>query len=219
MSKSVGNVIDPIALVDHYGVDPLRYFFMREVPFGQDGSYSQESIVNRINADLANDLGNLAQRSLSMVAKHLEGRVPQQSALAEADQTLLDAADGLHAIARSAMAEQQIGVMLNAVFEVVADANRYFASQEPWTLRKSDAERFETVLYVTAEVLRQVGILLQAVMPDSAGRLLDQLVVPTEARSFASLGAAGRLTPGTVLPAPQGVFPRYVEPEAGAAAE
>jgi methionyl-tRNA synthetase len=218
MSKSVGNVVDPFALVTAFGADAVRYFFLREVPFGQDGSYSQEAIVNRINADLANDLGNLAQRSLSMVAKHLAGKTPQQGELAEADRTLLAAVDALHGTARTAMAEQQIGVMLAAVFEVVADANRYFAGQEPWALRKSDPARFETVLFVTVEVLRQVGILLQAVMPDSAAKLLDQLAVPAASRSFASLGAAGRLAAGTVLPAPVGVFPRYVEPEAPAAA-
>jgi methionyl-tRNA synthetase len=217
MSKSVGNVVDPFALVAAFGADAVRYFFLREVPFGQDGSYSQEAIVNRINADLANDLGNLAQRSLSMVAKHLEGRMPRLGKLREADTAMLSAADALHETSRTAMAEQQIGAMLSAVFEVVADANRYFAGQEPWALRKSDPERFETVLHVTAEILRQVGILLQAVMPASAGRLLDLLAVPAEARSFASLGSAGRLAAGTVLPAPVGVFPRYVEPEAPAA--
>jgi methionyl-tRNA synthetase len=219
MSKSVGNVVDPFALVKAFGADAVRYFFLREVPFGQDGSYSQEAIVNRINADLANDLGNLAQRSLSMVSKHLEAKVPSPGTLTEADSAMLAAADALHATARAAMAEQQIGAMLNAVFEVVADANRYFAGQEPWALRKGDPERFGTVLYVTAEVIRQVGILLQAVMPDSAGKLLDLLAIPADARSFGHLGAEGRLQAGAVLPAPVGVFPRYVEPEAPAAAQ
>ena len=213
MSKSVGNVIDPESLVAAYGVDATRYFFLREVPFGQDGSYSHEAIINRINADLANDLGNLAQRSLSMVAKHLGGLTPKQGTLTDVDTAILDAADGLHATARSAMAEQQIHQMLNAVFSVVSDTNRYFAAQEPWALRKSDPARFETVLYVTAEALRQVAILLQVVMPDSSGKLLDLLGVGPDARDFASLGSAGRLTTGTALPAPIGVFPRYVEPE------
>jgi methionyl-tRNA synthetase len=217
MSKSVGNVVDPFDLVRAFGADAVRYFFLREVPFGQDGSYSQEAIINRINADLANDLGNLAQRSLSMVAKHLEGRVPQPGQLAAADTELLAAADGLHATAQAAMARQHIGAALNAIFEVVADANRYFAAQEPWTLRKTDQSRFETVLYVTAEVIRQVGILLQPVMPGSAGRLLDLLALPAAARTFANLGAGGRLAAGTVLPAPIGVFPRYVPPESDTA--
>ncbi len=214
MSKSVGNVVDPFDLVTAFGADAVRYFFLREVPFGQDGSYSREAIVNRINADLANDLGNLAQRSLSMVAKHLEGRAPHPGMLQDADNEMLHAADALHDISRRAMHDQQIHVMLGAIFDVVADANRYFAAQEPWALRKSDAARFETVLYVTAEVLRQVATLLQAVMPTSAGKLLDLLGVPADHRGFDRLGAGGRLIAGTQLPAPAGVFPRYVEPSA-----
>ncbi|MDB5541193.1 MAG: methionyl-tRNA synthetase [Devosia sp.] len=216
MSKSVGNVVDPFSLVSAFGVDAVRYFFLREVPFGQDGSYSQEAIINRINADLANDLGNLAQRSLSMVAKHLEGRVPKQGGLSPADAEMLAAADALHETARAAMADQQIHAMLSAVFQVVADANRYFAVQEPWTLRKTDPTRFETVLFTTAEVLRQVGILLQAVMPASSGKLLDLLAISADQRNFSSLGPAGRLG-DAILPTPVGVFPRYVEPEVPAA--
>ena len=216
MSKSVGNVIDPGSLVATYGVDATRYFFLREVPFGQDGSYSHEAIVNRTNADLANDLGNLAQRSLSMVAKHLGGLVPHPGHLTEPDNAVLRAADALHTTARTAMHEQQIHVMLGAVFEVVSDTNRYFAAQEPWALRKSDPARFETVLYVTAEALRQVGVLLQAVMPESAGRLLDLLGIASEFRGFDRLGSAGRLGAGAPLPPPIGIFPRYVEPAAGA---
>jgi methionyl-tRNA synthetase len=216
MSKSVGNVIDPIALVDHYGVDPLRYFFMREVPFGQDGNYSHEAIVNRINADLANDFGNLAQRSLSMIAKNCEARVPEPGAFAPEDTALLAAADGLLARARAHMDEQAIHLALAAAWGVVADANRYFASQEPWALRKTDPARMATVLYVTAEVVRQIAILAQPFMPSSAARMLDLLAAGTDARSFASLGTAGRLVPGTALPAPVPVFPRYVETEEGA---
>ncbi len=116
MSKSVGNVIDPFALADAYGVDPLRYFLLREVPFGQDGNYSHEAIVNRINADLANDLGNLAQRSLSMVARDLGGALPQPGALSANDQAILSAADAMIGKAREAMATQQLHQVLNAVW-------------------------------------------------------------------------------------------------------
>src|ERR1700744_3127634 len=159
MSKSVGNVIDPFALADAYGVDPLRYFLLREVPFGQDGNYSHEGIVNRINADLANDLGNLAQRSLSMVQKQFEGALPQPGAFSANDQTILSAADGMIAKAREAMATQQLHHVLAAVWAVVADANRYFAGEAPWALAKTDPARQGTVLYVTAERIRQVAIL------------------------------------------------------------
>jgi len=211
MSKSVGNVVDPFALIDAYGVDAVRYFFLREVPFGQDGNYSHQAIVQRINADLANDLGNLAQRSLSMIARNSAGSLPSPGTFAPEDKSLLGAADALLDKCRAAMKEQQIHVALNAIWSVVAEANRYFAAAAPWELRKSDPARMGTVLYVTAETVRQVGILVQPVMPDSAARLLDLLAVPDEQRSFAALGEAGRLSPGTALPAPRGIFPRFVE--------
>ena len=214
MSKSVGNVIDPFTLIETYGLDQLRYFFLREVPFGQDGNYSHDAIVNRINADLANDLGNLAQRSLSMIAKNAGAVVPALGDLSDNDRAILAEADGLYAIAKAAFAKQDIHVALSAIWACVANANRYFAGEAPWGLKKTDPVRMETVLYVTAEVIRQIAILAQPVMPASANKLLDQLAVPADARSFAALGAAGRLVPGTALPAPQGVFPRYVESEA-----
>jgi len=213
MSKSVGNVIDPFTLADHYGVDQLRYFFLREVPFGQDGNYSHEAIVARINADLANDLGNLAQRSLSMIAKNCEGRVPQASALSDADKVMLDAVYALPEKARTAMVNFALHTMLAEIWRVVGDANRYFASEEPWTKRKTDPDRFATVLYVTAETLRVLGIMTQPVIPTSAGKLLDLLAVPDDKRAFVQATAAGALEAGTVLPAPAPIFPRYVEAE------
>ncbi len=215
MSKSVGNVVDPFDLADAYGVDQLRYFFLREVPYGGDGNYSHEAIVNRINADLANDLGNLAQRSLSMVAKNLEGRVPEPGPLTPADEAMLAGADALPERTRRAMADYALHTALAEVWSVVAEANRYFASQEPWTLRKTDPARMATVLYVTAEVLRAVGILAQPVVPTSAGKLLDLLAVAPDQRLIAHVGAEHRLAPGTPLPAPTPIFPRYVEPEEG----
>jgi methionyl-tRNA synthetase len=217
MSKSVGNVVDPFDLVHAYGLDPVRYFFLREVNFGHDGNYSPEAIANRINADLANDLGNLAQRSLSMIAKNCGAKVPEPGALTAADAAILAGADGMHAKAREAMDRQAVTRYLDAVWAVVGDANRYFAGEEPWAKKKTDFKRMETILYVTAEVVRQVAILAAPVMPQSAAKLLDLLGQPEDKRSFAALGAAGRLAPGTLLPEPQGVFPRYVEPEAEAA--
>ena len=214
MSKSVGNVVDPFNLAQAYGVDQMRYFFLREVPFGQDGNYSHEAIVNRINADLANDLGNLAQRSLSMIAKNCDGKVPAKGELAKTDRAILDAAFAILAAARSEMDGQQIHKYLDAVWAVVAEANRYFAASEPWALKKTDPARMETVLWTTAEVIRVVSILAQPVMPVSAGKLLDLLSVPQDQRSFAMLDEAHALASGTELPAPSGVFPRYVEPEA-----
>ena len=215
MSKSVGNVVDPFALADHYGVDQMRYYFLREVPFGQDGNYSHEAIVARINADLANDLGNLAQRSLSMIAKHCEMAVPTHGAFTEADQALLDQAAAVLEKNRTAHDRQQLHAALGDIFAVVAEANRYFAGQEPWALRKTDPERMQTVLYVTAEVLRQVAILVQPYMPQAGSALLDILGIAPDARQFSDL--ATPLAPGSSLPAPSPVFPRYVEAETPAA--
>ena len=215
MSKSVGNVVDPFALADAYGVDQLRYFFLREVPFGQDGNYSHDAIVTRINADLANDLGNLAQRSLTMVARQLGGVLPEPGPFTDADRAILAAADAMLGKAREAMKTQALHQVLNAVWAVVADANRYFAGEAPWALAKTDPARQGTVLYVTAEVIRQVAVLAQPYMPGAAAKLLDLLAVPQDQRQFAALGGGRRIAPGK-LPAPAPVFPRYVESDPSA---
>ena len=184
------------------------------MPFGQDGNYSHEAIVTRINADLANDLGNLAQRSLSMIAKNCDGVLPAPGPFSAEDRALLDQVDGVIGKVRDAMAGYQIHAALNAVWQVVAETNRYFASSEPWALRKTDPERMGTVLYVTAESLRQIAILALPVMPEAMAKLLDQLAVPEDTRLFAMLGEGGRLPAGAALPKPEGVFPRFVEEDA-----
>jgi len=213
MSKSVGNVIDPFTMADAYGVDQFRYFFLREVPFGQDGNYSHEAIVNRINADLANDLGNLAQRSLSMVGKAFGGNLPEPGDFTASDKAILAAADAMVSAAREHMKTQQLHQVLNCVWAVVADANRYFASEAPWALAKTDPKRQGTVLYVTAEVLRQVAILAQPFVPSAAAKLLDLLAIRAGAREFSELAPGRRIKPGITFPPPSPVFPRYVEAE------
>ncbi|NMM45965.1 methionine--tRNA ligase [Rhodospirillaceae bacterium KN72] len=209
MSKSLGNVITPQAMVDEFGLDQVRYFLMREVPYGNDGSFSKESMVNRINSDLANDLGNLGQRVLSMIAKNCDGKVPTPGALTPDDDVLIGAAKGALDEMRTAMEIQAIHRMLEAVWKVVGDANRYVDAQAPWALRKTDPDRMATVLYVLADVIRMLGIYVQSTVPASASKLLDQLAVAQDVRSFADIEAA--LVPGTELPKPQPVFPRYVE--------
>jgi methionyl-tRNA synthetase len=211
MSKSVGNIVDPNTLIDTFGVDQVRYFLLREVPFGQDGSYSEDAIITRINADLANELGNLAQRSLSMIAKNLDGVVPTPGEFSADDSELLTIADGLLERVRTEFDNQAMHLALEAIWLMLGAANRYFSAQEPWVLRKSDSEadqtRFATVLYTTCEAVRIAALLVQPVMPDSAGKLLDLLGQSPEHRSFAAI--RNRLEPGTALPAPTGVFPRY----------
>jgi methionyl-tRNA synthetase len=214
MSKSLGNVLDPFELIGHFALDPIRYFLMREISFGQDGSCSEEAIGTRINADLANGIGNLASRSLSMIVKNCDGVIPVCGELSEQDAAMLAAADALHASTRDEMGKQMIHKALASIIAVVSETDRYFAGQEPWALKKTDPARMATVLYVTADVVRQIALLLQPFVPDSAEKLLDLLAIPADQRSFASLGAAGRLVPGTPLEAPKPVFPRYVAPEA-----
>jgi methionyl-tRNA synthetase len=211
MSKSVGNVVDPIALVDAFGVDQVRYFLMREVPFGQDGSYSEDAIVGRINADLANEFGNLAQRSLSMVNKNLDAAVPTPGEFTDEDRNMLATADALLERVRADFDVPAMHLALEAIWLMLGAANRYFSAQEPWVLRKSesesDQERFRTVLYTTLEVVRIAALLVQPVMPESAAKLLDLLGQPADQRTFAAI--ATRIVPGTALPTPEGVFPRY----------
>ncbi len=172
-----------------------------------------KSIINRINADLANDLGNLAQRSLSMIAKNCDGKVPAPGAFTRrgpgaARRRRRHGGQG----ARRHGARRRSTRYLDAVWAVVADANRYFAAEEPWAKRKTDLERMGTILYVAGEIVRQVAILAQPVTPGAAKHLLDMLAQPDEARLFTALGAASRLAPGLALPAPTGAFPRYVDP-------
>jgi methionyl-tRNA synthetase len=184
---------------------------LREVAFGQDGTFSHEAIVNRTNADLANDLGNLAQRSLSMIAKNCNAEIPACGALAETDRAVLKLADELLAALQPLMQHYELHNVVAKIWTVVAETNRYFADSAPWALKKTDPLRMQTVLYVTAEILRMVAILVQPIVPMAAGKLLDQLAVSQNERTFAYLGEKGRLKSGTPLPSPSGIFPRYVE--------
>ncbi|MHA7271866.1 methionine--tRNA ligase [Arthrobacter sp. Bz4] len=217
MSKSLGNTVAPKDWVEQYGLDQVRFFLLREVPFGADGSYSHEAIVGRMNSDLANNLGNLAQRSLSMVAKNCDEQVPSPSSFAPADEAILAQANGLLESSRTAFDRQEFSRALELSWGVLGDTNAYFADQQPWVLRKTDPERMNTVLYVTLEVLRIVSILAQPVMPDGAGRLLSALGQGTGpddvARQFSAI--ATPLVAGTALPAPAPIFPKYEEPAEG----
>ncbi|MCA0201627.1 MAG: methionine--tRNA ligase [Proteobacteria bacterium] len=215
MSKSVGNVIDPYKMIDKYGLDQLRYFLLREVPFGNDGDFSESAIGQRINGELANEFGNLAQRFLSFIAKNLGGVLPEPGALNEDDNALLEACHRLLDQCRDAINQQSFNGVLDAIWLVVRAANGYVDKQAPWALRKTDPARMNTVLYVLAEATRHLAILMQPFVPSAVAKLLDQLAVPENQRSFAFLGEAHALKGGTPLPAPQGVFPRYTPPGEG----
>ncbi|MEV2219187.1 methionine--tRNA ligase [Nocardia vinacea] len=213
MSKSVGNVVDPLALVDEYGVDAVRFFLLREISYGQDGSYSHEAIVGRINTDLANEFGNLVQRSLKLVARDCGGMVPTPGEFTDADRALLDRANELLERCRTEFDGQQMHLALEAIWLTLGEANRYFSAEAPWALAKTGTEeslaREATVLYVTIELLRIVAILVQPVMPESAGKILDLLA--SQNRTFADI--TNPLVAGTPLPEPEAVYPRYVEPK------
>jgi methionyl-tRNA synthetase len=211
MSKSLGNIVEPMGLADSFGVDPLRYYLLRAIQFGQDGEWSHEVIGRRINADLANDLGNLAQRTLSMIAKNCGEAVPTNGPATEADLALLAEVAPMLAETRAAHAAVRPDQALDAIWARVAAVNGYLNEMAPWSLRKTDPARADVVLYHAAECIRQIALLVQPAMPESAARLLDQLAIADGDRNFAAFGK--RLTPGTALPAPQGVFPRWVEPE------
>ncbi len=215
ISKRLGNVIDPMEIVERYGLDQVRYFLLREVPFGNDGDFSHKAMVGRMNNDLANDFGNLAQRVLSMINKNCGAALPEPGPRTPADEALLGAAQGLLAGLREDYGGQQFHAALIRTWELVGAANRYVDEQAPWALRKSDPARMATVLYLLAECIRHLAIVTQPVMPTACGKILDQLGVPADRRDFAAL--AEPLAPGTALPKPEGVFPRYVEEAAAEA--
>jgi methionyl-tRNA synthetase len=210
MSKSLGNFIPPQQLVDAYGVDPLRYFLLRELPFGNDGDFSHRAVIGRLNGDLANDFGNLAQRVLVMINRDCGATIPDPATLADADRALLNSSGKLLDNVRNLMEEQAFHLALETVWRVVAEANRYVDEQAPWALRRTDPARMRTVLYTLAEAIRHLAILTQPYVPAAAKKLLDQLNVPVASRDFMALAQAP-LTPGTRLPKPQGIFPRFVE--------
>ncbi len=209
MSKSLGNAIDPLKLAEKYGLDPVRYVMLREMPFGNDGDFSHRAVVHRMNGDLANDFGNLAQRVLSFIAKNGGGVVPTPGAFTDRDHWLRAAALGLPNHVRRTLSEQQFHKALDSIWQVVSEANRYVDEQAPWTLRKTDPARMGTVLYVLTDAIRRLAIIVQPFMPDSMAKLLDQLAVPTNVRDLAAIDT--ELSPGTPLPKPEGVFPRFVE--------
>jgi methionyl-tRNA synthetase len=212
MSKSLGNVTDPMELADRFGTDPLRYFLLREISFGQDGSYSEEAIVTRCNADLANNLGNLAQRCLSIIAKNCDGTVPEAGEAGPAEEALVESVTAAEAGMQTAMADLALHAALDAIWAAARDANQYFADQAPWSVRKSDPVRADTILYYAAEAVRRIAIMARWAIPESADKLLDLLGQDADRRDFDALTRP--IVSGTTLPAPSGVFPRLEMTEA-----
>jgi len=207
ISKSLGNVIDPRELIAQYGLDAVRYYLMREVPFGNDGNFTHASMVGRINSDLANNIGNLAQRTLSMIYKNCEATLPSNETGVA---TVPEPQGGMEAF-RLAMEKQRFHEALEWIAAYAGEANAYIDEQAPWVLKKSDPAAMRSVLYELAEAIRRVAILLQAFVPTSAGKILDALDVPADARTMAHLGAEHALRAGVTIDKPTPVFPRYEE--------
>jgi methionyl-tRNA synthetase len=212
ISKSLGNVIDPYALVDEYGLDQVRYFLLREVPFGNDGDFSPTAMVQRVNGDLANGIGNLAQRTLTLIQKNCDAKIPDHGEFSPDDIDLRRACGpDLLIKMRQDIEQQRFHIALQEFMAAVSRADAYIAANEPWALKKTDPERMAAVLYTLAEAIRTLAILAQPIIPNAASRLLDQLAVPDSDRNFTDIGADPALTPGTRLPKPEGVFPRHVQ--------
>ena len=208
MSKSLGNIEDPMSLAKTFGVDQLRYFLMRETPFGNDGNYSDELLINRVNADLSNDLGNLSQRCLTMVKKNCDQSIPQKNKLNNVDQEILNLVDKKKASIIKLMSSYQISSYISEVFELVSDTNKYFSDQKPWDLKTEDPVRMNTVLWVSCEMLRRIGILLQPVIPIGSSKLLDFLDIDSDKRLFNFLSDDYVLESGKPIKDPEIIFPK-----------
>ena len=209
MSKSKGNVVDPVKLVDRYGVDAIRYFLLREVPFGSDGTFSNEALINRINTDLANDLGNLLSRTVAMIGKYFDGIIPAPGVTAPEDDDLIALANALPSKVEAAMAELHIPEALSEIFKLVGASNKYIDVTAPWVLAKTEEgrERLKTVMYNLAECLRIVAILLKPFLTATPGRMFAQLGTE-EALQELSAVAFGGTRAGTKVEKGEAIFPR-----------
>lgn len=205
ISKSLGNVISADNLIGVYGLDQTRYFLMREVPFGNDGNFARAQMISRINSDLANNVGNLAQRTLSFINKNCDGLLPEPPEGVKVDYApLMEQVRGF-------MDRQAFHHALATIIERSHDANQRIDHEAPWTLKKDGTPeslaKMRQVLFELADEIRVIALLLQPIIPDSAAKLLDQLGVPEAHRTFAHINTP--LVPGTVIDKPQGVFPRF----------
>jgi methionyl-tRNA synthetase len=211
ISKSLGNVIDPLELINTYELDQIRYFLMREVPFGNDGDFSHSAIISRVNSELSNDFGNLVQRVLSMINKNCDAQVPQHNELTKEDTDFLNRIDNLLPSVRESIEVQAFHTALEKIWSEIRNSNHYIDQQAPWALKKENPERMNTVLYILAEAIRQLAMIAQPFVPEAAEKILDQVGVPKSKRNYSQYGINGRLIPGINLPKPEGVFPRLVK--------
>ncbi len=215
ISKSLGNSITAQELVEQYGLDQTRWFLLREVPFGNDGNFSREVMVNRINSELSNNIGNLVQRTLSMVIKHCDGKVPPCNEGVFTPE-LQERCYGRFDVYCNAMEYQQFQAASDEIIALANAANLFIDQQAPWSLKKTDPEKMEHVLYVLMEIIRCLGILLQPFIPKSSSKILDMLAIARSDRAFDKLNWEHALKPETPLGAPELLFPRLELPASNA---
>ena len=207
ISKSLGNTINPLDLVQKFGVDQVRYFLLREVPFGQDGDFAVKSLIQRNNSDLANDFGNLVQRVSTMIYRECDKQIPQHELLQDEDLLIIKSATQLYSLLKKEYDQQAFHKGLEQTWYVVSQINRYIDEQAPWNLKKVNKKRMGTVLYTAAEAIRQIAILTQPIMPKSCNQILDQLGCKQNERTFKDLEISLKI--GQNINSPTGIFPRF----------
>lgn len=209
ISKSIGNAVDPVGLANEFGVDATRYFLMREVPFGQDGDFSEAAFINRLNADLANTYGNLVQRTLAFIYKNQEGVIPPPQKLLEEDQALLNLPSKILEDLRHFMDNQQLSRAIEKAWEALFEGNKYMDTMKPWQLKNEDPARMGTILYTLTDFIRQMAILTSSIVPSMSGKILDMLSINQTDRDFT--GLQKHLKGGEVINEPQPLVQKVVK--------
>ena len=207
MSKSLGNTIDPIELCKEFGIDSVRNFVFREMPFGQDGNFSKASFLNRCNAELSNAYGNLVQRTLSFVHKNNQGKIPQKHKLLKQDKKILSSVNKITDALKSHMEKFEFHKYCEEVWKVIYACNAYIDIEKPWSLKKTNPERMATVLYVLSEAIRKIALITQPILPVGSKKILDQLCIKEEKRSIEHLD--DELMPESNILEPSPIYPRF----------
>lgn len=208
MSKSIGNVIDPNEIINEYGADSLRYFLLRDLSFGQDGDFSKNAFITRINTDLANAYGNLCQRVLSFIYKNADAAIPKPEEFSKEDKELINMPKNLIETIKGQIDMFQINRYIETVWNIIAEANRYVDYQKPWDLKKNDNKRMNTVLYTLCDVIKNIAILTQPILPKASDKILNMIGINQNSRNIINLFDETKY--GTTIQEPKVLFTKYV---------